>query len=429
MVLGLFPKRKAGDDVAADDAADALARSPLLGHPAAGGGSSVAAEDNDGGVVLSRSWLCPWTTDWAVRTYYGPTLVTALLLVLSPVPLRWTTTSACRLWTLMILNGLLYHHLHDSDPGFLDPPPAKAGHRDGQRPTDAGENGSSADPGDEEQGISGGNRGTSDHHSLEVLVSSQLNSDRAGFAAQAAAQTPIAPTDRTATLAWERWPPMRAHYCRMKRRYVAKFDHSCDILQTAIGERNHALFFWWLLGSFLQFHEARGIAETRFSWSEHDDYGGGDGWSMGIIPAFLVVVFMDLLMLLSGVMVLVHGGLLITGSTTHEFIRRERVGYLADAGYEDFPFSQGVIGNLKLACWDQSGAAVAVRAAASTLYQAASWRRRSTSSPNEGLETVAPVEVGTAAWTPHLWERPAAIRRDSEDVWSNPCQNRYWSCF
>ena len=69
-------------------------------------------------------------------------------------------------------------------------------------------------------------------------------------------------------LEWDSFPPMRTIYCKAKEKYVAKFDHFCMFLNTPIGEKNHCLFWRFLLfevryRSFVRSHEfARSLARS-----------------------------------------------------------------------------------------------------------------------------------------------------------------------
>ena len=283
------------------------------------------------------------TTDWAIKSYYLPTLVTFLLMIFSPLPLSWTIGNSCRLASLVAINCTLYHYLHDSDPGYVDPPVG---------------------------------------YNPEEGSSKRLN----GRGTRLDEESGSADISPVAEYAWKHWPPMRTAYCGMKKRYVSKFDHSCDVLQTAIGERNHTLFWWWLLGSLLQFLQAASIAKSRFSWS-------GDHTSMNVIPIFLVVLYMDFLIFSSGTLLIIHTGLLATATTTYEFLEHERLPYLEGTNFEDFPFSKGLFTNLWTACW------------------------------------IHGFLLLREPWKPHRWSRLLRIDRDSNDIWNNPFQNKYWSCF
>ena len=282
-------------------------------------------------------------TDWALKYYYVPTAVTSLLMIFSPVPLYWTVGNSSRLFSLVVVNGILYYNLQDSDPGYIEPPP-EHDFREDRRP---------------------------------MKPEAFLPDARSNHVQDAN----LSDAEKAEILAWKRWPPMRAAYCKMKERYVAKFDHSCDILQTPIGEKNHCLFWWWLFGSFLQFLQACAIAKTRFQWSRA--YA-----DMNIIPIFVVVVFMDVLIFLSGILLMTQTILLLTASTTYEYIEHEKIPYLRGMAYEDFPFSRGIISNLRLACWTHGF-----------------------------LLLFKP-------WKPHVWTRPKHVNRDSEDICSNPLENK-----
>ena len=86
---------------------------------------------------------------------------------------------------------------------------------------------------------------------------------------------------------------MRAVYCRAKKKYVAKFDHFCAILNTAIGERNHCLFWWFILAQCCVVSHTLTIAKTGFDWfaSNHSDTD---------VSAFVVVLTLDIILFLLG---------------------------------------------------------------------------------------------------------------------------------
>ena len=94
-------------------------------------------------------------------------------------------------------------------------------------------------------------------------------------------------------LEWNEFPPMRAVYCRAKKKYVAKFDHFCAILNTAIGERNHCLFWWFILAQCCVVSHTLTIAKTGFDWfaSNHSDTD---------VSAFVVVLTLDIILFLLG---------------------------------------------------------------------------------------------------------------------------------
>ena len=153
--------------------------------------------------------------------------------------------------------------------------------------------------------------------------------------------------DIESMLEWDEFPPMRAVYCRAKEKYVAKFDHFCAILNTAIGERNHCLFWWFLLAQCCVISHTLTIAKTGFDWfaptrAEVDT----SAFAIVLILDFLLLLmgrqlflsfFVIQLMLLTyhhlvstfvwtqGGLLIFHAFLLITSTTTFELFAHEKV--------------------------------------------------------------------------------------------------------
>lgn len=94
-------------------------------------------------------------------------------------------------------------------------------------------------------------------------------------------------------LEWNEFPPMRAVYCRAKQKYVAKYDHFCAILNTAIGERNHCLFWWFLLSQCCVIWHTLIIAKTGYNWFAPQH-------SKTDVTAFFVVVILFFILLFMG---------------------------------------------------------------------------------------------------------------------------------
>jgi hypothetical protein len=268
---------------------------------------------------------------------------------------------------LLLASFTLYHYLQGSDPGYIDAPENHDPANDRiSRTSNAGRANSAAAA-----------------TLREDMLSEQVGDTQTG--AHEEEPEAAANDDIESMLEWDEFPPMRAVYCRAKEKYVAKFDHFCAILNTAIGERNHCLFWWFLLAQCCVISHTLTIAKTGFDWfaptrAEVDT------------SAFAIVLILDFLLLLMGGLLIFHAFLLITSTTTFELFAHEKLGYLDDIDPAVFPFSRSIAYNLKLACW------------------------------------VHGFRLIRYEWTAHFWQRPARLNVESEDVWNNPFHNKYWSC-
>eukprot|EP00614_Pseudopedinella_elastica_P006274 CAMPEP_0172607396 /NCGR_PEP_ID=MMETSP1068-20121228/27587_1 /TAXON_ID=35684 /ORGANISM="Pseudopedinella elastica, Strain CCMP716" /LENGTH=351 /DNA_ID=CAMNT_0013410383 /DNA_START=156 /DNA_END=1208 /DNA_ORIENTATION=+ len=262
-------------------------------------------------------------SDLAYRQFYfGTTALALSVLVLSP-GVTWTYASMGQLLFLIFLNGLLYHHLQGSNPGYLDISIPK-----GETLKKCGKYLSDEDHEDEFELISSQGRDT---------LLSKLPGDNV-----------VGEARSDDGLMEDTFPPLRAAYCTAKRKFVAKFDHFCPVLNTPIGERNHCLFWWWTVLQFIQFWKACGMAKTGFIWTLPSS---DSNHTISGLPLFFLVIFLDFLIFMSGMLVFFHSFLLFTMSTTYELIKHEKVPYMQGLDPTDFPFSRSVPYNLRMACW------------------------------------------------------------------------------
>eukprot|EP00750_Incisomonas_marina_P008715 INCI15613.2.p1 GENE.INCI15613.2~~INCI15613.2.p1 ORF type:complete len:595 (-),score=96.82 INCI15613.2:52-1836(-) len=132
--------------------------------------------------------------------------------------------------------------------------------------------------------------------------------------------------------------PLRSHYCKQADRVVPKFDHYCTTLGTPIGERNHALFWMFLVAQSVLLVWAISIVSTGFTGNF---IFGPERWAGR--NALLIVN----IVLLSGEAVGVVALLAFqtwcacTDSLTREFLKNNDLDYLAKFGPCDLPFSKG----------------------------------------------------------------------------------------
>jgi len=184
---------------------------------------------------------------------------------------------------------------------------------------------------------------------------------------------------------WKEFPPMRSHYCRAKERYVAKFDHFCNFLNTPIGEKNHCLFWWFLLFETALICHSIKLLNSGFDWFVGDHNGAS-------LMAFIQLIILHFILLLIGGLFVFHSFLLVVNMTTYEFMASHERDYLKGTEDWDFPFSQSPTRNLTLGCW------------------------------TNGLELIY------KEWKPYSWARRKHIDRNSDNVWESPWQNKYYSC-
>jgi DHHC palmitoyltransferase len=183
-------------------------------------------------------------------------------------------------------------------------------------------------------------------------------------------------------------PLIRSHHCKKCSRCVATFDHHCELVGNCIGERNRAVFWWFLLlqwNGFLLCCNIVGSSKVGFvTLMQHRAF------SWEIVRVIAAKVYLYPLTLIATIMLGMHSFLAIANMTTFECVKGPKhLDYLQGTRDMDLPFSRGVILNLKSYCCGHS------------------WTQR---------------------WTPTQWRPPGKIVRDSEDWWNNPWQNKYWSC-
>ena len=114
---------------------------------------------------------------------------------------------------------------------------------------------------------------------------------------------------------------MRTGYCKAAKRWVASYDHFCPFLNTPIGERNHARFWWFLFSQANTLSWAIAVVHSGFishSWN-HGEWMRING------HAFATVFILYCMMLFVAPLFLFHSFLAVANMRTREFMRAEEV--------------------------------------------------------------------------------------------------------
>mmetsp|Transcript_11801 Transcript_11801/g.15322 ORF Transcript_11801/g.15322 Transcript_11801/m.15322 type:complete len:428 (+) Transcript_11801:133-1416(+) len=183
--------------------------------------------------------------------------------------------------------------------------------------------------------------------------------------------------------------PLRTKYCRQSQKFVAKYDHFCGVIGTCIGERNHFRFWLFLLGNTIMICYGVVVVHSGFrdTTAKFEVWIGENGHALAVM---IVLVF---LLLVVGGLFCFHCFLLIGNVTSYEFMRTEKISYLAGTKDFDLPFSRGLCTNLT-SCIVQDGLIAMLL------------RRE---------------------WKPFTYKREPIVR-DSDNIFDNLWENKYWSC-
>ncbi len=224
-------------------------------------------------------------------------------------------------------------------------------------------------------------------------------------------------------------PPLRAHHCRFCNKCVATFDHHCHFLNTCIGERNHCRFYWFLVCQMLGFWKCAGIVASSplgvICWVK-GTCGTGKGsdvvkWE--ILVVIIARLYLYWLTFAATMMTIIHTWLALTNGTTFELERRTFLEYLEGVDMCATPFSRGLFFNVRMFC--------CVRDRICSAWDCLCCKRGCLGSSRIVREEYEQIAGGH--WKPVLWQPigdPKKLKdaSHSDDVWNNPCDNKYWTC-
>jgi hypothetical protein len=139
--------------------------------------------------------------------------------------------------------------------------------------------------------------------------------------------------------------PIRAKYCKKHGRVVAKFDHYCYAVGTSIGELNHGRFYRLLcaqvvsiwMGEWLLSHSYLSFTTTVV-------------WSVANAPLIVMNLLTWIIGIPLSILLCMHTFMMLTASTTYEFIKLEKLEYLNGFYQFSFPFSEGLFQNIRHFC-------------------------------------------------------------------------------
>ena len=244
--------------------------------------------------------------------------------------------------------------------------------------------------------------------------------------------------------------PMRSRHCKVCRRCVARWDHHCYVMRTCIGERNHFKYWFMLLLHTLLFYFYLNIGWNPPDNSNSDETSG---------RASTIIIISTIVILYTGMLLIIHTILMLTNTTTIEWLKGDKISYLRDTtgegeGCLDSRFSMGMMNNIHsfIICDDIciSCSYIFEEFKQKMIYFTTTTTNTAAAAATTTTTTTIPTASGTnffndilkyynnflnrheswqKDWRPRSWEvvgqRKSAMNRSiTEDC----CSNQYYSC-
>ncbi|KAM3142319.1 hypothetical protein pb186bvf_005476 [Paramecium bursaria] len=141
----------------------------------------------------------------------------------------------------------------------------------------------------------------------------------------------------------------RTKHCKQCMRCIPKYDHHCFWIGTCVGELNHRQF-WAFLGSQCIFClDGFFIFINQLDhYHEVDEDSEVERYSILFWYSFGMCCMSFGFMIFTGVLFFYHSMLIMTGQTTWEKTKRDKITYLNFYPKFYHPYNYGIIQNLKL---------------------------------------------------------------------------------
>lgn len=122
-------------------------------------------------------------------------------------------------------------------------------------------------------------------------------------------------------------------------------NHFCYVLGNSVGELNHGRFWRLVLAQVISTWTGIWLAGHSYKL-----YHGALLWAVANIPLIIMIILSYVVVIPLSLLLIIHTFMCFTSSTTHEFIKMEKLEYMTGFYQFSFPFSQGLCGNIQHFC-------------------------------------------------------------------------------